>query len=249
MLLQRYKDWRPTLVDPKGLGCEDKQDWYVAPVFLGYGADALAKSNFRAAKELLDSEDCEYSEEYFGHWGGNFSILLVEPTETAETVLNDIIARLADYPCLDEDLYSELELADQDAQWNDWGRDDFRKALAKQFASYPMVVAWIEDMPDDTLNALFFEACETAGYYIEGDGDNIHIPTAKVAAAVALEDLPEFPRVKQLDGCGAHGVTSSGRQALAFGCAACIERRDQVKEYAGEDLLAYVAGIDESEES
>ena len=51
-----YRNYRPTVYDPKGYHLPDRQDWYVAPCGRNRDSDALQESNFRVALKILGGE-------------------------------------------------------------------------------------------------------------------------------------------------------------------------------------------------
>lgn len=114
-MLKRYRDWSPTHNDPKGLGCDDQQDWFVAPVMLTRDSGIRAESNFESFKKSLESlgltEPGDFEIHRFGHWGpGWFEIILINPeSEAAVKDAEETQAALADYPILDDSDYSERE--------------------------------------------------------------------------------------------------------------------------------------------
>lgn len=120
--MKRYADWKPTQFDTAGLGLEDRQDWFVAPVSRTRDTcDALTLSNFEAVLSLLGGESETVEVHRFSHWGpGWFEIILAAPCH--EAALHDIQARLEDYPVLNEDRMAELECEQEDEDWQAWGR-------------------------------------------------------------------------------------------------------------------------------
>lgn len=106
--LPRYRDWAPTANDTRGLACEHRQDWVVHPCSQTRDSDALARSNYRVALEILGGESDTVETHRFGHWAcGWLEIILVHPSR-AEDVAKTACA-LADYPVLSDEDFSELE--------------------------------------------------------------------------------------------------------------------------------------------
>lgn len=98
------------------------------PAYTGFfknAVEALAKTNWDSFKE--DAEDAGAVTLFEGYqsdlcWG----CWHWEPGNTAaEELFQRLGAALADYPCLDDDAYSELEYDAWWAYWNDRGMTDF----------------------------------------------------------------------------------------------------------------------------
>jgi hypothetical protein len=106
--MQTYKELQPTGFDARGLGLEDRQDWYVCPVIRDRDSGCLAESNFATALELLGGESDTVETHSFNHWGhGWFEIILVHPDRK-----NDVEAlenKLENYPLLNEGDYSRRQ--------------------------------------------------------------------------------------------------------------------------------------------
>lgn len=124
--MQRYSEFRPTVVDRAGLGLEDRQDWLVAPVSQTRDSEYLEVSNFRVVLKDLEEKDGGEDVEVhrFGHWGpGWFEIILVRPGTEAAKCAEEWEAALSDYPvACDEDL-SELEYEYAQEYWANWRND------------------------------------------------------------------------------------------------------------------------------
>lgn len=116
-----YKEFQPTAFDPKGLNLPEQQEWLVVPVCQTRDSEALSRSNFRVALEMLeetdsDEKDSDYETHSFNHWGpGWFDIIIVKPGTKAHDVAKDIESRLEDYPVLDEGDWSELESEEENS--------------------------------------------------------------------------------------------------------------------------------------
>jgi hypothetical protein len=89
---------------------EEYPDYYV---LLGQHRDStlLDQSNFRVALAELGGESDTVVVVRSGHWAvGWIETILIHKTDTSALATgNDILARLANYPVLDDDDYSEAE--------------------------------------------------------------------------------------------------------------------------------------------
>ena len=152
--MQRYGDWSPTPMDPKGLNLDDKQDWFVLPVMRTRDSGPFDESNFEAALELLGGESDTLEVHRFGHWGpGWFEIVIIHPSREAEAE-EKIVNPLANYPLLDDEKNSakEAELVEQ--CWDSYGARELVAALAKNFHLAEATRDWLRDLPNEALFGL-----------------------------------------------------------------------------------------------
>lgn len=117
--MERYAEFRPTQFDAAGIVLADQQDWVVAPVMQTRDSEALARANFAATLTALGGESETIEVHRFGHWGpGWFEIIIIDPADSARVAIaEDIESGLADYPVVDEELFSRLEDEDCAATW------------------------------------------------------------------------------------------------------------------------------------
>lgn len=107
------------------------------------------------------------------------------------------IDSLSDYPCLDDDLLSEMETEAETKAWEDWGESDFaeeierahRPQLEADIASGIQPASLLEPLDllsQDNLIPLFLALCETSGRYWQIEtGGNAWIDLKKL-----VESLP-----------------------------------------------------------
>ncbi len=111
--MQRYKEFRPSPFDSKGLLGEHHRisDWFVMPCSRTRDSGPIDESNFAAALDMLGGESDDVQVHRFGHWGtGWCEIILVNPDAVqVMQIANHIEEKLDDYPLLDEDDVSERE--------------------------------------------------------------------------------------------------------------------------------------------
>jgi len=132
--MQKYSDYRPTEFDHPGSFLHDQQDWLVVPVGQNRNSEALDRSNFRMAEQMLSvsqdpsDNDC-YENHRFGHWAcGWFEILIVKPGSDCERIAKEIEDSIESYPILDGSDFSTLENEEWDEQ-----EDNAIKHLASIF--------------------------------------------------------------------------------------------------------------------
>jgi hypothetical protein len=151
--LIRYRDWRPTGFDPRGLGLPDRQDWFVLPVMRTRDSNVRDESNFAAALDELGGESDAVEVHRFGHWGpGWFEIILVASSTPEATIAEEIDRALADYPVLDDVDYAERELAKASECWERFSLEERMEACRRFGLS--IFAARRDDMPEDARGEL-----------------------------------------------------------------------------------------------
>ena len=116
--MELYKNFAPTACDSTGLNLPDQQHWYLAPVSITRDSNELSQSNFQTTLDMLGGESETVQVHRFGHWGpGWFEIILIKPDSPAESIGNEIEDKLADYPVLDQEDYSQREFNSINEYW------------------------------------------------------------------------------------------------------------------------------------
>ena len=114
--MKTYSTWRPTGFDSPGLGLDDRQTWYVAPIGRNRDSDMLAESNWDVGLAMLGGESEDVEVHRFGHWAcGWFEIILVRPDSEACTMAQRLEDTLAEYPVLDDEDFSRREEEEEEA--------------------------------------------------------------------------------------------------------------------------------------
>lgn len=186
MRLPRYDEWAPTGFDTagKGLGStidEDRAGWLVAPCILSRDSGPLERTNWETVtRSICDAnagDDAEMLE--FGHWAcGWVAVWIVRPESPAAKVAQEWAERLTDYPVADEEALSRAELEEMDDSWDDWGRYEWRTALARELSAFD----W-DEVSDEALDELW----DRCGNQWTGN-DGPHFDTADAAAKVTRAD-------------------------------------------------------------
>lgn len=169
---QRYSDFAPTQFDVRGLGLDDRQSWYVAPVSITRDSDPLAESNFETAKRILTEAGVEWEDHRFSHWGpGWFEAIIVEPTEAGRAIVESIADSLADYPVLDEGDYSDRECEARDETWDSAYRRAVERAIEDACG-----VDDVDQIPIGDLRSAFDRALEHVGgtWEMQSDGPYVY---------------------------------------------------------------------------
>ena len=97
-----------------------------------YSGSTLERANYL---EFVESFPVEYVKKMSGDYGSfgialDVSAMLADETESAESILEALEA-LEDYPLLNDEVLSNLEMELSEEGWKDWARDDFRRELEK----------------------------------------------------------------------------------------------------------------------
>lgn len=91
---------------------DTRLDWGVF-LTVNRDSDALERVNFEVADARLDAIDPageDHYVEHFGHWAvGWLDYLTVRPGSDCWALAETLLAKLADYPVLDEERWSEVE--------------------------------------------------------------------------------------------------------------------------------------------
>jgi len=116
---------------------EDYPDYYVGPG-QSRDSDALERSNFKSALEMLGGEKDGVIVARFNHWAVGWveSILVHKDAKEKVAILQDIENKMADYPVLDEDDYSETETEEYREDYDSWARQD-ALAMIKKHLNLP----------------------------------------------------------------------------------------------------------------
>jgi len=131
---------------------------------------------------------------------GTFAIAIRSDVAESNSEIKDVLEGLDNYPLMDEDDHSNLELEAQDEAWKDWARNAFvHFLLAEEFLgdydedSLARVIrrkvfkTTAKKCKDVYVN-LFYQSAENIGAYWKDDGGSMHIDVDKVAGA-AIETL------------------------------------------------------------
>ena len=172
---------------------EEGELYFFLPYASGsdYSGSTVEKANCR---EFLES----YGEEGFvweAHGGHNtyavvlgLTGLLECPDDTFDSILG-IVEGLEDYPLIDDEALSTLEMEGADEAWESWVASDFRRALEKKFDGVDF-----EWPPDSDLRPFFEKRAEKANEYWfnEGYGPDMYIRLDKIVEGIDLDCLAPY---------------------------------------------------------
>lgn len=172
------------------LSWNEHQEFWELPVasYSDYGGSMVERSN---SKSWLAMFPGHVEERHGGHsssWVGITDAKLGTLTPDEIETLIDAIDRLKDdYPILDDDLHSNMQM---EAQWKDWDesyREEFRKKLMVKFGGYGLNAYAAAYAPNDVLDDFLRE--HDNGNWEEQDGGSFYINVDRLAEKVTIEGL------------------------------------------------------------
>jgi hypothetical protein len=167
----------------------DPELLYVIPDLMTYSdysnGRVIQESNYRAFLVECENEEDNPNAIIRLHGGYDTNALAIKVSQLTENML-ECLTSLEDYPVLDEQIMSELELEGQNEAWELWARDDFIKELQEKL-NIELV-----DSQEDGLLKLFWQASEKANEYWFEDGCSQYIRIEKLVAKIELSDLQEL---------------------------------------------------------
>ena len=169
-----------------------KPEHYLSPDYVGfsdYSGSSIDRANVQVFMEefgecegVINKHGCYRTEQVMIR----LDCLTEEMLETLEC--------LQDYPCLDDEAASMLEMEMEDRDWECWIEKDLNKAL--QNVVYNMDIdddkkGELEDILFDAdLNALYLELCERTGEYWHPDSaTGGYVNVEKLAKACTIADI------------------------------------------------------------
>ena len=95
-----------------------------------YSGSLVEKSNYQAILDMMPGE-YEDGREYISYSGGHGTYALAIRLDSVTDDILETLEGLEDYPIIDENLMSEMELEAQSEAWESWGRSEFKTAFGK----------------------------------------------------------------------------------------------------------------------
>ena len=111
----------------------------------------------------------------------------------------DLLDALNDYPVIDDEALSELEMDLENEDWESWISYDFKRALHKKFDQEeedgnPETCSedWIDALTEDQLYTLYRERCDKTGTYWEPESAvGGYVDIDRLVEGMTIEDLPD----------------------------------------------------------
>jgi hypothetical protein len=141
-----------------------------------YSGGTVTLSNYNQLFEMAKESGVDCCETVSGGHG-TYAIFFNVYTTPDEIV--EVLAGLDEYPSVDDEALSELEMEQSNEAWEDWGKSEFRKALEKKFGGDA------DEVSDEDLYTCFHEASEASNSYWEDQqGSGMWIDMNRVVKAV-----------------------------------------------------------------
>lgn len=179
-------DWRAATSYEK----ESRPDDYLWLDLMGgsdYSGNALERSNHDVFLEQFGTVDGVL--DVYGGFG-TYGVLIRRDVYDSNEDIREQIDRLENYPALDDEHMSGLEVRAQDEAWESWACADFRHALGKRF---PDLEDAINDIDSADLQLWFQETAADQGRYWENEtGNSAWIDVEDVAKDVDESALRDF---------------------------------------------------------
>lgn len=174
----------------------DDKGGFVEPQYLGgsdYSGGTVTRSNFDVWRErFADVQGELWWELYGGH--GTYAVVvpinLDEQTDEVAMEMIEVLEGLGDYPLIDEEAHSELEMENEVEAWNDYGAGDFERAITAADERF-------DTFDRDEVTSLYralSEVTNTNVTHEEGSGGGVHFDIDRVVAGISYsgEGLDPF---------------------------------------------------------
>lgn len=152
----KYCEFKPTSFD-RHITLENREDWLVMPVSINRDTEScVTLSNWQVCQDMMDKDNIEYEIHNFGHWAcGWFEILIVHPD--SQDFVEEIEGLLSEYPILNDEHHSNMELEKDDQAWESYGYRDFISGYdhASSNEIEEHIVTILQNMDKDELRFLF----------------------------------------------------------------------------------------------
>lgn len=140
-----------------------------------YSGGSIEVANKRAFLEDYGNRAGVY-ETYGGY--SSYGVVITRACLAANPDIRETIKSLEDYPLIDEELHSLVEMEAEDEAWESWAASDFERLLDPDMD---------KDYPEDRIRELFDNAREVANVYWENEqGNNAYIDLERVAKHVPI---------------------------------------------------------------
>lgn len=141
---------------------DNPKDWYMPELLSGsnYSGDSVTVANYRTFLEEFGDRNGVHKV-CGGH--GTYGVAIHRSALDEEMI--EVFRKLDDYPCIDEEQVSMVELEAEDEAWDSWAKNDYLRTLRS-------LTEEDIDPSDDDLFADFEQAREKANVYWENETGN-----------------------------------------------------------------------------
>lgn len=155
-----------------------------------YSGSTVERSNYKVFLE--DHGKQPFVWDCYGGFGTYAVVIgltgLLQCEEDTFDMILEIIEGLGNYPCIDDEALSELEMEGADEAWECWAASDFLKALEKKFDDVEF------HFPDGSLRRFFEDMREQGNQYweCEGYGHDMWINIDFVVSGICWDDVEQY---------------------------------------------------------
>lgn len=158
-----------------------------------YSGSLVEKSNYEAISEMLggtedeepdaDMKEVAWAALSGGH--GSYSIFIFR-RQAIPDELYEALKSLHEYPLLDEERHSRMELESRDEAWENSYRSDFKSALEKKTGE----VVSLDDVPDEVIDKFFYETAAEANLdWLNEQGDSFYFDIDELVKKIGLDEI------------------------------------------------------------
>lgn len=203
-----YKGKLPST--PLRLSADHTQLVFEVPYCSGsdYSGSMVEKANYKEFGELFP--DIPYvHNSYGGH--GTFAIFielcrflsadlsLENENPTPENIL-ETIEGLEDYPLINDEAISHLEMEATEEAWNDWIAFDLKRAIEKAFnVEFDYCADESQPNSKQAYATLFWSWCEKANEYPQDDWGSMYVRIEKLIPHINRDELEPFVTLPYLE--------------------------------------------------
>lgn len=126
-------------------------------------------NTIRDIAELLDCIDRDQAPEMLQIYGGYSSRAIWLRSDIAE----EYLTALEQYPCLNDEIVSEVELEWENEAWESWLKSDLLRGLSDDDEP-------IENLPDGTLFECYRQAMESCNEYPTPELNGVHVDVERI---------------------------------------------------------------------
>ena len=193
----------------EALSADNAEVYFFVPESSGsdYSGSTVSRSNYLVFTETYGKD----SDWVFSAHGGfstyaavvGLTGLLGCDEDTFDEVCN-VLEGLEDYPLINDEALSTLEMEGADEAWNSWVAGDFRRALEKKFDC-----AEFEWPSDSDLRTFFEKKAEKANEYWfnEGYGPDMYIRVDKIVEGIDFDAVAEWAICYRVSFCAVGSET------------------------------------------
>lgn len=205
---ERFTDKLPAT--PLRLGAEHTQLMFEVPYCSGsdYSGSMVEKANYNEFGELYP--DIPYVHNSFGGHG-TFAIFielcrflsadlaLDNENPTPENIL-ETIEGLKDYPLINDEALSRMEMEATEEAWHDWMCDDMVREINKHFGiEFDYCDDNAQPNSKQAFAMLFWNWCERANEYPQDDGGSMFVRLEKLLPHIDLAEIEPFVTLPYLE--------------------------------------------------